>query len=187
MKKAIWIISMLFLGIIVNAQGDSLHTIDKPLKPFDFSFETGTSFITARNVGNSGMVYFAPGLKVNASPNLTFNLKTFIFQPTYSNMGNLHDGENTYAYSPRQGISFYAEGEYMVTERLHIRGMAMKNENRGFNLMHNFNEPLYYNSIYNHIQSVYSIGMYYNLTENIQVGAEFRTIKYTFPNYFLNY
>ena len=75
----------------------------------------------------------------------------------------------------------YAEGEYKFSEKLHMRGSVYKNNNQDNYSIFNAASP--FSQYMNGVQNAYSIGLYYNITKNLQLGAEIHQIQYS-PLYF---
>ena len=154
----------------VFAQTDSINTYqDKPLK---YSLETGTSFSSFKGTGNASLFYIAPGFSYSSNPKWSLNVKTFIVKNNFSSYNYL-PFESTSNYNPANAyVSLYADGEYSFNEKIHVKGAVYKNLN---SIQNNFSSTLTMNSGLNEF---YSLGLFYNITKNIQIGAEFRYVDY---------
>jgi hypothetical protein len=194
----LWILNSLvmraylfFIGIFLSAalawgQTDSLALHAQVEKKIDFQFETGTSVMSFQGMGSMGNYYFAPGLSIKPTPHLSFKVKAIFERPSFSApTENMMGSPMLLDVQPTNNISLYAEGEYQFNEKLHICGHVYRGQNSYMNAFGNHN--LGYNSVYNYfnrMQESYSIGVYYQLTKNLQVGAAFQKASYPSPSLF---
>ena len=181
MKKILFTgISLILINMALFAQFDSIYVPQQQHKLVDFTFSTGTSISSFKGYGNAGTVFFAPGLKIAPTPKLNIEIKTIIENPTFNTLPFESQGGNI---KQNQNISLYAEGEYKFSEKLHMKGSVYKNNNQNNYSIFNPTSP-FMQYMYG-VQNAYSVGLYYNITRNLQVGAEIQHIQYT-PLYFPN-
>lgn len=171
MKKYSLLAIGLMIAVMIYAQTDSL-LIDQQSKKFDFSLGIGTSFMTSK-VGNMGNYFFSPGLQINATPRLKFNVRSTISNPMFYNAPFNPEGDDRLVLQHKQYMSIYAETEYQITPKIQVTGSIYRNNGQGYT------GAYHYGTLYNYFSNIneaYSIGIYYQLSKNIQLGAEFRRI-----------
>ena len=181
MKRIVFSILFSICYFSVFAQVDSNSVKNNQAQKLNFLFETGTVFNSIRGYGNQSFLFFSPGININVNPKFDLKIRTIIDQPLFGNISNFSVTEGPSDNFQNKGISLYAEGDYQVTRKLHLTGTAFSNSG-SLNLMDdNFS---LYRDIYNRIEKAFSVGMYYQLSNNIQIGAEFRKIEYNRPLFF---
>lgn len=178
MKNSLIVLLLLVLFMNASSQVDSVDVYQKPASPFLFTVETGTVYTSVKNYGGMGSFFMTPEIKIHATPKLNLYFSSTLQKNTYGSFMNNAESSVYNNSAGKQYVSLMAEGEYKFNRKLHVKGSIYKSNGsnsflygyRGINSMF-YLEP----------ESAYSIGVFYQITKNIEIGAEFRHMNYSQP------
>lgn len=180
MKQLLVILLSFILNPSVWAQQDTINSGVESDKVFDFQFYTGTNYIMSQGIGSGANFFFSPGMQINATPKLSLYLSSTIYHPYASNFkpypveglaSQPIDNQNNL------NVSVFAEGQYKFSDKFSIKGFMYKSpDNLGY--QGSFSTNGIYN-YFNNLREAYSIGVFYQLTDNIELGAMFQKVDYS--------
>ncbi len=178
------VIMTLLIACQIQAQiaGQPNLSQSLPSEKVKFSLNTGTSFFYSPNAFSGTSFYLAPKFSYNVTPKFRINAGVMFIRQNlnfYSPLllsGDSHPQSVVIRNTPAvQGIVF-AEGDYLLSERLTLSGSLMKSIDPNYQ----FNNAAWRNSF-----QMMSMDVNYKLSNTISVGAGLRMIKSNgFNNFF---
>jgi hypothetical protein len=153
-----------------------------PPEKIKFSLNAGTSFVYSPNSFAGSSFFVAPKLSYNLTPKFRLNAGIMMVKQNLNLSSSLLPaGENQSQSvvlknsSNVQGVLF-AQGDYLLTERLTLSGWVMKSIDSN----NNYKNPSWNNSF-----QAMSMGINYKLSNTISVGAGVHMIQSNgYNNYF---
>lgn len=128
----------------------------------DFNVSMGSSFLYAKGFGNGLATYVAPELKYKFTPRFHLNAGVMIVNSNYMYNKYLpfyQEPSVVFRSKPATSVLGYVSGDYLLSEKLTISGMVMRDLS---------NPQL---GRYNSSISAMSLRMDYKITNNISIGA----------------
>lgn len=183
MKKTVFLILVLGLGIQVNAQlpvsTDEEKAADGQVfkKKVDYSLNMGTSFFSS-GYGRGSSYYVAPEFKLKLSPKFQMNAGIMVSQNkfAYSSPTSLSGNSVVINRGPVKESTVYASGIYTLNPKLTITGSLVKN-------FPGNNETSYWDNSF----QMMSMGVKYKFTENITFGASMHMVQGSIYNPYTGY
>jgi len=140
------------------------HLETTPARKVDFGFQAGSSVWMSGHRNALFSSYIAPEVRFHATPRFQLNTGIMFSQGF---LPGAAEGQNGFQGNRFNSFTLFAEGRYLVSERLSFSGMVLKELDPGLDPRIN---TFYRNT---GMQAV-GMGVNYKLTENIHFGAQIR-------------
>ncbi len=154
--------------------------IRKTPAKIDFDFEAGSNVMFGRGKGSVFNNYISPKATYQPASRLRLSLGTFMMLSSMPQGFLISQEDNGSNRSHMTSSYIYGSGEYMINDRLRLRGTVMYEINP-FNQYKNSRENSFSNNDY-----FYSIGMDYKVSDHFNIGFEYNKIKTDNPFLFYN-
>jgi hypothetical protein len=146
-----------------------------PDKKVSFGMEMGSAFGFSSGNGSLFGVYVSPSIRYKVSPKFNINFGATISNSNFINYINPFDFENTARFNNNITQTFlYAEGQYMMNNRLMINA-------KGYKEIYRFDEPKINPRALDLNGGGVAFGFQYKVTDNFHFGAQIGIRKGTTP------
>lgn len=144
----------------------------------NINYFTGTNFLFSKQYGTASNIYFGAGASYPVAPRFTMEFGTAVNFSRLTDLpsGFLPDDQLSKQNLHTTSITLYARGNYFLSSRLTLSGMAFKQFSP-------YNYPAINPSFINYNQEGMSFGLNYRLFQNVHIGAQFNLIKSNGPFY----